>query len=93
MFVMLMSVACLNLSQERMLWTKERSSHWWEHVVKSTFTQKDWIENFRMSQCTFSYLCDELQSSIEKNDTEMRKAIPTDMRVALTLVLSNRSGL
>ena len=39
-FVMLMSVACLNLSQERMLWTKERSSHWWEHVVKSTFTQR-----------------------------------------------------
>ena len=38
-----------------------------------------------MSQCTFSYLCDELRSSIEKNDTEMRKAIPTDMRVALTL--------
>ena len=84
-FVMLMSVSCLNLSQERMLWTKERSSHWWEHVVKSTFTQNDWIENFRMSQCTFSYLCDELRSSIEKNDTEMRKAIPTDMRVALTL--------
>ena len=48
-FVMLMSVACLNLSQERMLWTKERSSHWWEHVVKSTFIQNDWIENFRIS--------------------------------------------
>ena len=28
----------------RMLW---RSSHWWEHVVKSTFTQ-----NFRMSEST-----------------------------------------
>ena len=29
----------------------------------------------------------ELQSFIEKNDTEMRKAIRTDMRVALTLWL------
>ena len=32
-----------------------------------------------------SYLCNELQSSIEKNDTTMRKAIPADMCVALTL--------
>ena len=53
--------------------------------MKSTFTQNDWIENFHMSQCTFSYLCDELRSSIEKNETEMRKAIPTDVCVALTL--------
>ena len=53
--------------------------------MKSTFTHKDWMENFRMSQSTFAYLCDELRSSIEKKDTEMRKAIPTDMRIAMTL--------
>ena len=35
MFVVLMSVACRNLLPKRMLWTKERSSHWWEHVVNS----------------------------------------------------------
>ena len=52
-FVVLMSVVCLNLSQERILWMKERSNHWWEHIVKSIFTQKDWIENFCMSQ----YFC------------------------------------
>ena len=87
MFVVLISVTCCNLSPERMIWTKERSSHWWEHVVKSTFTSQDWLKNFCMSQCTFTYLCNELQSSIEKRDTEMRRAIPTDMRVALTLWL------
>ena len=38
-----------------------------------------------MSQSTFVYLCDELRSSIEINDTVMREAIPTDMRVAITL--------
>ena len=31
------------------------------------------------------YLCDELRSSIEKSDTAMRKAVPVDMSVALTL--------
>ena len=38
-----------------------------------------------MSQSTFVYLCDELRSSIEKNDAVMRKAVPTDMRVAIIL--------
>ena len=83
MFV-LMSVTC-NMAPERMIWTKERSSQRWEQVVKSTFTPKDWLENFRMSQCTFKYLCDELRLAIEKINTEMRKAVPTDIRVALML--------
>ena len=85
MFVMLMSMTCGSLSPERMIWTKERSSHLWEHIVKCTFTPTDWLENFRMSQSTFVYLCDELRSSIEKNDTVMRKPVPTDVRVAITL--------
>ena len=85
MFVVLMSVAFCNLSPERMLWMKERSNHWWEHVVNSTFTPQDWLQNFRMSQQTFLYLCDELRSSIEKSNTVMRRAVPTEMRVALTL--------
>ena len=85
MFVILMSMICGNLSPEQMIWTKERSCHWWEHIVKCTFMPKDWLENFRISQSTFVYLCDQLKSSIEKNDTAMRKAIPTDMRVAIAI--------
>ena len=38
-----------------------------------------------MSQATFVYVCDELRSAIEKANTEMRKAIPVEQRVALTL--------
>ena len=38
-----------------------------------------------MSQATFVYVCDELRSAIEKTNTEMRKAIPMEQRVALTL--------
>ena len=85
MFVMLMSVMCWNPLPQRMIWTKEKSSHWWEQIVKSIFTPNDWLENFRISQSTFAYLCNELWSSIKKKNTVMRKAIPADMRVALTL--------
>lgn len=83
MFVVLMSVTCCNLLPERMIWTKERI--WWKHVVKSIFTSQDWLGNFRMSQNTFTYLRIEIQSSIEKRNTEIRRAVPTDMRVTLTL--------
>ena len=38
-----------------------------------------------MSQATFMYLCNELRSAIEKEDTVMRNAIPVEQRVALTL--------
>ena len=38
-----------------------------------------------MSQAIFAYMCDELRSAIEKANTEMRKAIPVEQRVALTL--------
>ena len=86
MFVVLMTVAhCNGTSPERMIWTKERSSYWWEYVVNSTFTSQDWLENFHMSRQMFLYLCDELKSSIEKSDTVMRKAVPADMRVALSV--------
>ena len=45
----------------------------------------DWLENLKMSKATSLYMCDELRSSVEKNDTSMRKAIPVEQRVALTL--------
>ena len=86
MLALLLSVAALTLqSPVRSLWVKQRSSYWWDHVVNSMFTPYDWIENFRMSQETFLYLCSELRESVERNDTIMRKAIPVEQRVALTL--------
>ena len=64
---------------------KERNNDWWEQVVQSTFTEQDWLDNFRMSQSTFNYVCDELRSTIEKQDTIMRKAVSTEKRVAIAL--------
>ena len=50
--------------------------------VGQTFTSYDWLENFRMSHATFMYLCNELRSTIEKDDT---KAIPAEQTVAQPL--------
>ena len=71
----------------RTIWCKERSSHWWEHVVNTTFTPHihDWLQNFRLSRDTFHHLCDKLKAAISKTDTIMRNAVQTEKRVAITL--------
>ena len=58
---------------------------WWEEIVNGTFQSHDWLMNFRMSKETFVYLCNKLRASVERSDTVMRKAIPVEQRVALTL--------
>ena len=85
-FALLISMAALTLqSPVRSVWVKQRSSYWWEQVVINTFTPNDWLENFRMSNATFLYICNELRSAVERSDTVMREAIPVEQRVALTL--------
>jgi len=80
-------VLCTELffQNPRSQWVFHRSSHWWEDVVVSNFTEHDWMENFRMSQEAFKYLCDKLRPMIEKQNTRMRRCVSTERRVAITL--------
>ena len=50
-----------------------------------TFTATDWIENFRVSKETFTYICNCLKPLISRQDTKFRKAICIEHRVAITL--------
>lgn len=50
-----------------------------------TFTENDWIENFRVSKDTFIYLCEELRTKIQRQDTQFRSPISVERRVAVTL--------
>ena len=84
-FMLMVMGAIFPQREMRLLWTKERSSHWWDEIVNSRFTLEDWLANFRMSRDTYVYLCEQLRSSITKHDTTMRKAITVEKRVALTL--------
>ena len=62
-----------------------RSDHWWCEIVMRTFTERDWSENFRMRKETLVYLCEQLASSLHRQDTVLRRAISVGKRVAVTL--------
>jgi len=84
-FIMLSFIIQMSVPQKRLLWMREKSNHWWEQVVKSNFTSTDWLENFRVSNLTFQYICTKLSPFVGKRDTIMRNAIPVEKRVALML--------
>ena len=63
----------------------DRSDYWWSHIVLFTFSNNDWLENFRMSQNTFDLLCSALEPNISKRKTRMREPLPVKKRVAITL--------
>ncbi|XP_070623454.1 putative nuclease HARBI1 [Erythrolamprus reginae] len=73
------------LLRERRLWSKFRSSAFWEIVRVKAFSAWEWGENFRVSPGTFDYLCAHLRNAIQRRDTNMRRAIPADVRLAMTL--------
>ncbi|KAM9425660.1 uncharacterized protein KZ484_011775 [Pholidichthys leucotaenia] len=65
-------------------WTVNRSSHWWEDVVPS-FSSQQWLQNFRMSKDSFTYLCHKLRPCMERQDTTFRLCVPLRKRVAIAL--------
>lgn len=50
-----------------------------------TFTEQDWIENFRLSRSTFHMLCEKLKPFLKRQDTQLRQCICVEHRVAITL--------
>ena len=50
-----------------------------------TFTDQDWMENFRLGRNTFHFLCEQLKPSIQRRNTQLRRAISVEHRVAITL--------
>ena len=50
-----------------------------------TFTDRDWTENFRLSRSTFYVLCERLTPYLQRQNTQLRRAICVEHRVAITL--------
>ena len=40
----------MGLGHEKQEWRKERSSDWYDMIVVQTFTDEQWVENFRMTR-------------------------------------------
>ncbi|XP_029651090.1 protein ANTAGONIST OF LIKE HETEROCHROMATIN PROTEIN 1-like [Octopus sinensis] len=77
----------LEPSANRVAWTKNRYSYWWDHIVQNTFSSQDWIENFRMSKQTFEYLCNCIRSDIEYSIPDMPRSLPIEKWVAVTVYI------
>ena len=61
-----------------------REATWFE-MVTDTFNDKQWYQNFRVTKVTFTFLLDEIRGDISRQNTTMRKAVPPERRLALTL--------
>lgn len=54
-------------------------------MIVPGFTNTQWLENFRMSEETFIYLCNKLRPAMERRDTNFRVCVPLKKRVAIAL--------
>ncbi|XP_034082003.1 uncharacterized protein LOC117552543 isoform X2 [Gymnodraco acuticeps] len=66
------------------VWMLDRATEWWSVIVPS-FTHTQWVDNFRMSEETYTYLCNKLRPAMERQDTTFRECIPLKKRVAIAL--------
>ena len=51
----------------------------------ATFQSQDWVENFRMGQDSFLYLCGKLHLIMFRQDTRFWRPISVEQRVAIRL--------
>ena len=59
-------------------------SFWHENVL-NYWTNEDWVPNFKMDKGTFRYICEEIKEFVEKANTNFRKALTVEIRVAVAL--------
>ena len=85
LFITTVLMQVMTMRMPREVWTFDRPTQWWDHIVMNTFIPYDWMENFRVSHETFLYICCQLEQSIIKFNTRFRKAISVQHRVAITL--------
>ena len=53
--------------------------------MKETFSDDQWMENFRMTKATFEILCDDLRPSFSDHARPLREPLQLDHRVAIAV--------
>ncbi|KAM4537641.1 uncharacterized protein V3H82_023434 [Fundulus diaphanus] len=66
------------------MWAQPRQSTWWE-LANTSWEEKDWQKNFRMTRTSFLRLCDILRPQLTRQHTRYRRPVPVDLRVAICL--------
>ena len=75
----------LGLSYENDIWKRDASSHWWDRIVLETFTEEQWVANFRMKKETFDFLCSKLEPTLAAEEINVRKPLDVQKQVAVAL--------
>ncbi|XP_077772708.1 uncharacterized protein LOC114607153 isoform X7 [Podarcis muralis] len=70
---------------DRTVWSKTQKTDWWDNLVAGPADDGEWVRYFRMSREAVLELVERLRPVLQREDTNMRAAIPVDKRVALTL--------
>lgn len=83
---MLMIVCAYQAPGVRSIWKRFRSGSFWEDEAIFMHDQQ-FQANFRISHETFDFLLSRISWRISKRNTNMRKSIPADKRLAVTLYL------
>uniref|UniRef100_A0A673HQ67 DDE Tnp4 domain-containing protein n=1 Tax=Sinocyclocheilus rhinocerous TaxID=307959 RepID=A0A673HQ67_9TELE len=66
------------------IWAYPRTYEWWSYI-NNTWTNREWLQNFRMQRCTFLMLCDTLRPWLTCQNTTYRKPVPVEVRVAICI--------
>ncbi|KAL3062101.1 hypothetical protein OYC64_010083 [Pagothenia borchgrevinki] len=64
----------------RSLCVNNRTSAWWEKVVP-TYTNVQWIKDFRMSKGSFQLLCIRLEATLGRRNTNYRECVPVPKKL------------
>ena len=64
---------------------KERSSDWYDRIVLQTFTDEQWVENFRITRQTFNKVYRVLEPDLSPMENTVRDALDVQKQVALMI--------
>lgn len=67
-----------------MTWVNPRSQDWWQ-LIQTSWTDRDWLKNFRMRRDTFRTLCNILEPYLSRQHTRYRRPHSVEIRVAICL--------
>ena len=77
-------LTCIHSPRLRQIWMHPNFLAWFD-MVETSFDDKQWYANFRISRGTFAYLLNKISDDTSRQDTPMRQAVTPTRRLALTL--------
>lgn len=74
-------------NKQKTIWSKKRSSAWWEDIVLKHFTDHDYLVNFRVDKITFNEICDLVYEDLAPKFTKLQSRAPisVEKKVAISL--------